>query len=150
MARPIEQIPGAEVAQTQGAGEGHVRIQRGNGDADLRGGCMQYGLGVADVGPPAGKRGWHSDRNRLRNRRQLSRGVELRVQRLRVLPCQHRERVLAARNRLLVGRKLGFEAGELGPRGIDIRLAGEAVLVPVLGQVGDLALRGDEFERDRL
>lgn len=109
---------------------------------------MQGGLGVADVGTPAGKRGRHADRNRLRNRRQPSRGLELRIQRLRVLPRQHRERVLAAPDRLLVGRKLGFEAGKLGPRGIDIRLAGETMLVPVLGQIGDLALRGDEFERD--
>jgi hypothetical protein len=41
-----------------------------------------------------------------------------------------------------------LETGELCPRGVDVRLACEAMFMAVLGQFGDFLLRGDEIERD--
>src|SRR5271156_5126844 len=97
---------GVEIPQSVRARKRYVRKQPRDGYPDLGRGGMQYGLGIADIGPPAREDRGHANGDVRRQWRQFSVISEARIERLGGLSDEHGERVTRGRDRLLVGRQL--------------------------------------------
>ncbi|MNT12596.1 hypothetical protein D3C72_1475270 [compost metagenome] len=86
----IIQLPGLEAGI---AIQGDARQETGLGHADTRRGCMQCGLGTADIGATLGQLTGHAHGDGRQRWPVAARVLQLRVQRLRWLRQQERQRI---------------------------------------------------------